>query len=54
MKRFFEILKKLVLIGGIIAVVWASVPNIGYADPGDGGGTDGGEHLPDPPAPPTP
>lgn len=54
MRRFFEILKKLILIGGIIAVIGATVPSIAFADgEGDGGGDGGGEQLPDP-SDPTP
>lgn len=52
MRRFFEILKKVILIGGIIAVIGASVPNTAYADgEGGGGGDGGGEQLPKLPNP---
>ena len=49
MKRFFEILQRLILIGGIAATLWATMPNISYAD-GDEGG-DGGQQVPRPPNP---
>jgi len=51
MKRFFEVLKRVVLIGGIATMLWASVPSIAYADGGGGGGNDGQEQIPRPPNP---